>query len=305
VRAAGIAEPSGEVRPLDLPNPPTPGADEVLIDVRAAGVASWDDIMRVEDWPSGLELPHALGVEAAGVVAATGTDEFMVGDAVLTYVYPLRGGACWAEQVLAPADAVALRPESLDEAPAGAFPVPALTAYQVLHDVLRISSGERVLVHGAGGVTGSLIVQLALLTGAEVVATAGPHTLERLGGYGKVRLIDRTRDGWQAEVSRALDPGADAAVNAAPDGIEFALAMVRDNGRLASITDTSLPEGRGIETHYHVVRPDGAQLALLGSLTGNGGLHFPATRTFALDQAATALQTATEGAGGDAVVLLT
>ncbi|NMO49757.1 NADP-dependent oxidoreductase [Actinoplanes sp. TBRC 11911] len=300
MRAAGIAEPSGEVRPLDLPRPPAPAHDEVLIDVRAAGVASWDDIMRVEDWASGLELPHALGVEAAGVVAATGSDDFMVGDAVMTFVYPLRRGACWAEQVLAPVTAVAIRPEELDEAAAGAFPVPALTAYQVLHDVLRLDSGERLLVHGAGGVTGSLIVQLALLVGAEVVATAGPRGLERLAGHGKVRLVDRTRDGWQREVGQGLD----AAVNAAPDGIDFAMSVVRDGGRLASITDSTLPEARDIETHYHVVRPDGAQLALLGSMTGDGGVRFPPVRTFPLTEANAALQLATQGAGGDAVVLL-
>jgi NADPH:quinone reductase-like Zn-dependent oxidoreductase len=303
VRAAGISALSGEVHPLDLPRPGPPGPGQVLIDVTSAGVATWDDIMRVEDWPSGLALPHALGVEAAGVVAASGAG-FAVGTPVMAFIYPLVGGACWAEQVLAPELSVAARPANLDAAAAGAFPVPALTAYQVLHEVLRLGSGERVFVHGAGGVTGSLIVQLALAAGAEVVATAGPRSIERLSAYGKMRLIDRTGGDWQAEVRRALGPGADAAIVASPDGSNFAISVVADGGRLASITDTSLPEERDIKTHYHVVRPDGAQLAMLGSLAGNGKLHLPDVRTFALDQANAALRLATQGAGGSAVVLL-
>jgi NADPH:quinone reductase-like Zn-dependent oxidoreductase len=300
VRAAGVTELSGEVRSLDLPGPAAPGAGEVLIDVRAAGVALWDELMRVEDWPSGLEVPHALGVEAAGVVSASGTSDFAVGDPVMTFVYPFRGGACWAEQVLAPAEFVASRPSGRDAAPYGAFPVPALTAYQILHDVLRISWGERVFVHGAGGVTGSLIVQVALIAGAEVVATAGPRSITRLATFGPVRLVDRTGDDWQGEVRRALGGGADAAVNAAPEGAGFAISMVKDGGRLGSITDTALTPERGIETAYHVVRPDGAQLTTLGAME----LRFPAVRTFSLDEADAALRMASRGAGGDAVVLL-
>jgi NADPH:quinone reductase-like Zn-dependent oxidoreductase len=304
VRAAGISALSGEVHPLDLPRPGPPGPGQVLIDVTSAGVATWDDIMRVEDWPSGLALPHALGVEAAGVVAASGAG-FAVGTPVMAFIYPLVGGACWAEQVLAPELSVAARPDRFDVAAAGAFPVPALTAYQILHDVLRIRAGERVLVHGAGGVTGALIVQLALAAGAKVVATAGPRSVERLAGYGPVRLVDRTGSDWQAEVRRALDPGADVAVLAAPGGYDFAISMVVDGGRLGSITDATLPEERGIETHYHVVRPDGAQLAELGAMAGNGKLRFPSVRTFALHDASEAVRTVRNGSGGDAIVLLT
>ena len=66
-RAAGVIGVGGPVTPLELPSPRELRDDEVLIDVRAAGVGDWDEIMRVGRWPSGLRPPHALGVEAEGI----------------------------------------------------------------------------------------------------------------------------------------------------------------------------------------------------------------------------------------------
>jgi NADPH:quinone reductase-like Zn-dependent oxidoreductase len=65
-------------------------------------------------------------------------------------------------------------PATFDWPTAAALPVPALTADQAIRDALCVRAGEAVLVHGAGGVTGSLVVQLAQLAGARVIATAGP-----------------------------------------------------------------------------------------------------------------------------------
>ena len=59
------------------------------------------------------------------------------------------------------------------------FPVPALTAAQVLDDALGVSPGDRLLVNGAGGVTGRLLVSLGSLRGAEVIATAGVGVARR------------------------------------------------------------------------------------------------------------------------------
>ena len=120
-----------------------------------------------------------------------------------------------------------------------------------------------------------------------------------------MRLVDRTGSDWQAEVRRALGPGADVAVLAAPGGYDFAMSMVIDGGRMGSITDEMLPEERGIKTHYHVVRSDGAQLAELGAMAGDGKLRLPGVRTFPLHEAGQAMRMVRNGSGGDAIVLLT
>ena len=73
MRVAGIRQVGGPVEDFDVADPRAPGDDEVLIDVAAAGVGNWDEIVRMGGWDVGRAPPMALGVEAAGVVAAMGS----------------------------------------------------------------------------------------------------------------------------------------------------------------------------------------------------------------------------------------
>src|SRR4030095_8353863 len=96
---------------------------------------------------------------------------------------PLRHQGTWAQWLLAPATLVAPKPAVVGWEAAGAFPVPALTADQALTQAAPVPAGQWVLVHGAGGVTGGLTVQLAVAQGATVVATAGPPPAARGAGH--------------------------------------------------------------------------------------------------------------------------
>ena len=160
------------VEELALPEPPAPAGDEVLIEVRAAGVGNWDDLVRTGDWNVGGVPPMALGVEAAGIVQAVGPDQagFSPGDPVVVHSAPIRYQGAWAEWFLAPASHVAAKPADLDWSTAAALPVPALTAIQVVTR-LACGSDDDVFVQGAGGVTGGLLVAFAAATGSRVVAT--------------------------------------------------------------------------------------------------------------------------------------
>src|SRR5437763_12527044 len=130
MQGAGITSIGGPVEVLDLKAPREIAATDVVIDVHAAGVGNWDDLVRTGSWRVGGPPPNALGVEAAGTIAAVGdgVTAFAVGDEVLTHPLPLKRNGTWAEQVIAPAAAVARKPSSLTHAVASAFPVPALTA---------------------------------------------------------------------------------------------------------------------------------------------------------------------------------
>jgi len=206
--AAGIQTFGGEVRILDLPAPARPAPDEVVISVHAAGVGNWDEIVRVGDWDVGRRPPLALGVEAAGVVAAVGEDvtSLAPGDEVLTHPVPLRHQGAWAEWLVAPAALVARKPAAVPWEAAAAFPVPALTADQALTEAAPVPAGEWVLVHGAGGVTGGLAVQLAIARGATVVATAGPSSAARVRGYGARLVLDYHDPEWAGPRARRI-PG--------------------------------------------------------------------------------------------------
>jgi hypothetical protein len=183
MRGAGIDAFGGKVRMLELAAPASPAPDEVVILVHAAGVGNWDEFVRVGDWDVGRRPPLALGGDVRGLAP---------GDEVLTHPVPLRHQGARAQWLLAPAALVARKPAPVGWAAAAAFPVPALTADQALTAAAPVPAGEWVLVHGAGGVTGGLAVQLAVAQGATVVATAGPvecgagRWLRRTGGV--VRL---------------------------------------------------------------------------------------------------------------------
>lgn len=306
MRARGTDVAAGAVTGLDLPAPRPLRPDEVLLDVRAAGVGNWDDLMRTGSWDSGLTRPFALGVEAAGVVAATGAEAtaFAVGDEVLGYVFPFRDGGAWAEQVIVPAAELVLRPPSLSWAQAATLPVPALTAQQALDDALDLRPGEKLLVNGGSGVTGGMVVQFAALAGAEVAATAGPRSARQVRDLGAAHVIDYHDADWPARAREALGGPAAAAVNAVPGGADAALAVVTDGGRLASIAG-ALPAdpGRGIKAQAVYVQPGRAQLLRATALLADGHLRLAIAAEYPLTQATDALSLVLAGTGGGAVAL--
>ena len=306
MRAAGIRRYSAPVELFELPGPGELRADEVLLEVRCAGVGNWDDIARTGGWDLGRQPPMALGVEAAGVAARTGgaVAGVVAGDRVMTHSLPLRGQGAWAEWFVAAASDVAPVPDAVPFEVAAALPVPALTADQVLRGALGAGPGATVLVHGAGGVTGTLMVQLARHLGAEVIATAGPHSTARVAAAGAAHVLDRRSPDWPGQV-RALTAGhgVDLAANAAPGGAALALGAVKDGGRLATITSDPPDAERGIEIRQVYVAPDGPRLARLGELLAAGTIGVAVDTPFPLEHAARALTYLQQGTSGQAVVL--
>jgi NADPH:quinone reductase-like Zn-dependent oxidoreductase len=303
MRAAGVARIGAAVAPLELPEPASPQAGQVLIEAQACGVGNWDEIVRTGGWDTGARPPMALGVEAAGLVAVVDADvrHLRPGDVVTTHTIP---GGTWAERFIAAADQVSAVPAGVPMAAAAAFGVPALTADQALA-TMAVKPGETLLVHGAGGVTGGLIVQLAAHLGARVIATASGASAARARAMGAAEVLDYHDPGWPERV-RALagaTSGADAAVNAARAGAVDAVRAVRDGGRLATITSDLPPAERGIVLADIVVEPDGARLRSLVELLGRGVLTLATLPAFPLEEAAAALARVRHGTHGAAVVL--
>jgi NADPH:quinone reductase-like Zn-dependent oxidoreductase len=306
MQVAGIRETGGRVETIEASEPRSLARDEVLIEVRAAGVAIWDEIVRIGDWDVGTKPPMALGTEAAGTVLAVGqaVGDWAPGDAVMAHPVPLRDQGAWAPRLIAPAGVLARKPPSVSWEEAAAFPIPALTAEQVLGDALNIRAGEQLLIHGAGGVTGGLLVALGSLRGAYVIATAGPASQQRVSALGARQVIDYQKQEWPEQV-RAITGGhgVEAAVNAASGGAASAIRAVADGGRLATITQDPPSEQRGITVSSIYVRGDGNQLSKLAQRLGEGELQIPIAASYRLVEAAEALAKATGGHVGGAVVL--
>lgn len=305
MRAAGVRALGDPTEAIMLPEPPAPSADEVLIEVQAAGVGNWDDVVRTGGWDVGIRPPMALGVEAAGIVRVVGTplSRFVPGDRVIVHSAPLRYQGAWAELFLADAADVARMPTELEWAVAGTLPVPLLTALQVV-GATACGPNDTVLVHGAGGVTGGLIVAMAAPTGATIVATSSAEGTQRVRSYGASEAIDYRDPAWRALAKGASPLGFSVVVNAVRGAAAGLLHLVADGGRLVTITGDPPASERGIAITDLYVAPDGGALEAAAATLAARGLSIAIAGTYALSEAATALEQVTRGGGGGARVIL-
>lgn len=302
---AGVRTLGGKVETLEVDGPRSLAPDEVLIDVRGSGVGNWDNIIRYGGWDVGARPPLALGVEAAGVIKAVGDHPsgFSVGDEVLCHPVPLRDQGTWAPVLIAPVRSLAHKPAEISWETAAIFPVPALTAEQVIGEALALHRGETLLVHGAGGITGGLIVQLAALRGVDVLATASPRSADRVRGHGAREVIDYRDPMWPQHARALAKDSIDAVANAAPGSSAAAMTALADGGRLATITPDPPASTRGISVTAVYVRSDGAQLERLTALLASRRLSMPTPRSCGLHQAASALAHVVAGHEAGGVVI--
>jgi NADPH:quinone reductase-like Zn-dependent oxidoreductase len=302
---AGVRTVGGPVEMLEVDEPRPLAADEVLIDVRSAGVGNWDDIIRTGGWDVGTSPPLALGVEASGVIKAVGAQAsgFSVGDEVLCHPVPLRDQGTWAPLLIAPVGSLAHKPPEISWETAAIFPVPALTAEQVVGEALALHDGETLLVNGAGGITGGLIVQLAAQRGVDVLATASPRSADRVRRHGAREVIDYCDPLWPQHARTLAKDSINAVANAAPGGAAAAMTALVDGGRLATITPDAPASAPEISVTAVYVRSDGAQLERLTALLDSHRLSVPSPRSCSLDQAASALAQVVAGHESSGVVI--
>jgi NADPH:quinone reductase len=196
--------PSGDLNDMTLETlpPGEPGADEVAIAVKAAGV-NFGDAMIVG---AGAARGPAItpGYEVAGVVRATGANvRGLLGMRVLGFT----GGGGYADDVLVGAKFVYPLPANMDFATGAGFVATYGTAYHGLNDRARLQPGETVIVLGAAGGAGLAAVEIARVMGARVIAAAStPDKLDLCREAGAHDLINYTSDDLAARIT-ALTSG--------------------------------------------------------------------------------------------------
>jgi putative PIG3 family NAD(P)H quinone oxidoreductase len=149
---------------------PVPGAGEVLVRVRAAGLNGADMMQRRGLYPAPPGSPQDIpGLELAGEVVALGpsAERFAMGDRVMAIV----GGGGQAELATVHERQLMPVPEALDWPAAGGLPEVFTTAHDALFAQAELRPGERLLVHGGAGGVGTAAIQLARAAGARVTAT--------------------------------------------------------------------------------------------------------------------------------------
>lgn len=190
-----------EVLRLEEVEKPAPAADEVLLQVRAAGVNPLDwHTMRGKPFMvrlmAGLLKPNAkiLGADVAGRVVAAGgeVEALQVGDDVFGGI----GRGAFAEYVAADAEVLVRKPANVTFAEAAAVPVAGLTALQRLRDDGELEAGERVLIVGAAGGVGTYAVQIAKALGAEVTAVCDAQDAAMVRSLGADHVLDDKQEAY-------------------------------------------------------------------------------------------------------------
>ncbi len=307
-----------EVLRLDDVARPEIGADEVLVQVRAAGVdrGVWHLItglpypIRLAGF--GLRAPKnpVVGIDLAGVVAAVGSSvtRFHVGDEVYG-----TGHGTFAEHARASESRLSPKPATLTFEQAAAVPVSALTALQAVRDRGNVQPGQQVLVIGASGGVGSYAVQVAKAYGAVVTGVASTAKLDLVRRLGADAVLDYTTDALpERRYDVILDVGGNTPVSRLRKALTRTGTLVivggETGGRVlggvqrqlgAMLLSPLLRQRLGT----FVSKENAADLAVLTGLIDAGKVTPAVDRVLPLASAAEAIQQLVEGSVRGKLVL--
>ena len=283
-----------------------PGEGEVTVEVKAAGVNPSDLKTLRGQFGTSATMPLRLGAELSGVVTAVGAaGPISVGDEVIGFRVP----GAFAEVVTAKAAAIFPKPANLSWEEAAGLLLVGTTAAHLI-EATKVSEGDRVIVHGASGGVGALVVQLAIQRGASVVGTAGKSSQQRVRDLGASAV--EYGEGLADRIRSVFPDGADVALDTVGtnEAVDVSLELVADRSRIASIAAFGYGGEKGIGLLGGGAGADpgtairnAAKLPLI-ELAGSGKLIVGIDKTFALQDAAAALDYVGQGRAKGKVVLL-
>ncbi|MFJ8107473.1 medium chain dehydrogenase/reductase family protein [Streptomyces sp. NPDC096132] len=201
----GKVEPEGlQVRHGDVP---VPGSGQVVIRMEATGVSFAEQQMRRGRYYDQPAFPFVPGYDLVGTVlaAGAGVEPGLLGTRVAALVKV--GG--WASHVIVDAADVVGVPDGIDAAEAETLVLNGITAWQMLHRKARARAGQTIVVHGANGGVGSVLVQLARAMGVKVIGTASARHHDALRQRGVLPVDYRTED-VPARIRELAPGGVDA-----------------------------------------------------------------------------------------------
>ncbi|HDZ08395.1 zinc-binding alcohol dehydrogenase family protein [Pseudohongiella sp.] len=319
MKAVGYTD--GPLFDFDAPTP-VPGPRDLLVEVSAIAVNPVDTKIRGRVKPED-GTPKVLGWDAVGRVTAVGAQvkSFKVGDRIW-YAGDVSRGGCNAQLQCVDERIAALAPTSLSDAEAAALPLTTITAWEMLFDRLQIPGGDEgagrvLLIVGASGGVGSMLVQLARqLTRATVIATASrPQSkawVEQLGAH---HVLDHSQSLQAQLAGTGLADITDAAcVNRTGQHYADIVAMMRPQGRICLIDDPIEPldiklmKQKSLSLHWefmftrplfstadmsaqHALLSEVAQLIDKGLLRTTLGEHFGVVNAANLERAHDAMKT--------------
>ncbi|KAK0715563.1 putative zinc-containing alcohol dehydrogenase [Lasiosphaeris hirsuta] len=289
---------------------PKPSDHEVLVRIEAAGVTadetSWVEVYKTPSRIPGHDISGfivQLPMHYAGPIA--------VGTPVFAMLHADRGQGM-ADYATVRFEEMTPKPRSLTHAQAAAMPIPAVTAWEALHQHARLGRGRRVLVTGASGAVGRMIVQLArVLFDAEVVALASVRNHALLRDLGAAEVVDYNTPGWEGLV-KDVDAVFDTAGG---EVLTKSWQTVKGDAVIVTVADPPPPwafggqvpeelkDHPGVRYVYFVLSPDAEALRKVAGLIDEGKVQALPVVEFPVDSAVEAWEfAATRSRGGKVVI---
>jgi NADPH:quinone reductase-like Zn-dependent oxidoreductase len=286
---------------VEVPRP-EPGAGQVLVQVKAAGINPGEAKIRAgllhARWPA--TFPSGEGSDLAGIVAETGpgVTRAAAGDEVIGWT---DNRASQAEYVLVEEQHLTPKPAEVPWEVAGALFVAGATAYAAVRAV-SLTEGDTLVVAGAAGGVGSLAVQLARRAGATVIGLASQAHHEWLAAHGVIQVA--YGDGVADRIRQAAGK-VDAFIDTFGAGyVELALELGVEPSRVDTIADFAAVGRYGVKGDASMAGASASVLAELAGLIAAGQLELPIAATFPLDRVQDAYRRLAEGHLLGKIVLL-
>ena len=278
---------------LDMP---AIGEGEVLVKIKAAAINPVDAAVRKGLLSSFIpcRFPVIPGWDVAGVVEERGFSarRFAAGDEVYAYARrPVVQWGTFAEYIVLPESYLALRPKNLSFEEVAGIPLVGLTAYQSLFDAGNLQQGQTVLMLGASGGVGSLGIQLAKATGAQVIGVASEKNHAYMKKLGADATIDYKGVNVGEAVKRIAQDGVDLIFDCAGgETLQQSLSALKPAGKVVSILNRGEGLDKNIQFQYVFVEPNATELAQLCQLAEVGKLQVPVSERYSLENAAQAFE---------------
>jgi NADPH:quinone reductase-like Zn-dependent oxidoreductase len=307
----------GKKEKLHLTETPEPvtGANDVLVQIHAAGINVLDS--KIRDGEFKLILPYkppfTLGHDVAGIVTKVGSrvSKFRVGDEIYARPADHRIGT-FAEYISINEDDVAIKPKNLSMEEAASIPLVGLTVWQALVEKGNLKKGQKVFIQAGSGGVGTFAIQLAKHLGATVATTTSAANVDLVKKLGADVVIDYKKDNFETMLQ-----GYDLVLNSQDQKtLEKSLRVLKPGGKLISISGPPDPEfARGIKAAWYLqmimkllssgvrkkakrfgvsfsflwMRAQGDQLNQISSLIDSGVIHPVIDKVFPFEQTNEAL----------------
>jgi len=274
----------------DLPDP-EPGPGEIIVDIHAASVNAADvKVLGGGTYGEIENFPYILGRDLSGVVASLGegAGDFAVGDPVFGICERGQEGT-YAEKIAMDQLLMMKKPDSLSHVEAAALALPGLTAIISLEECLKLKAGEKILIQGGAGGVAGFAIELAKHIGAHVITTCSARNIDYVRSLGADEIIDYNAQDFTEVVSEC-----DAVFETVGGEVtERSFAVLKPGGRLAGIASgvKAPPSPRDdVETLRPAVGRDRKYLERIVELRNAGVVRVPPIETYALENAAAALE---------------